>query len=102
MITSETAMKIWQSHREIASARKLLEDMAKLKEDYPRDQHAKQLKDVFGDRQSLQLGIPCGKSGHQLYRVNPDLAKSVIRAHIADKERELVEANEQARIEVDI
>ena len=67
---------------------------------YPNDPHAEYLKDCFGRAQSLQLGIPSGENSHRLFNVSPSLAESVIKAHIADKRAELVEVNEDARIEM--
>jgi hypothetical protein len=58
------------------------------------------LKDAFGRRKQLQLGIPSGENGHRLFDVAPQLAESIIRAHIANKHAELVEATEQARVEL--
>lgn len=59
-------------------------------------------RDAFGRRRSLTLGIPTGSGSERMVDVQPKLAISVIRAHIAEKLRELAEANEQARIELDI
>ncbi len=56
------------------------------------DKHAPSLRDCFGRRQHLELGIPCGENGHRLLKVDPSLAESVIRAHIANKEAELKQA----------
>ena len=99
MITQETAARIWNCFREISAAEKLLSDMAELKNRYPDDPHAQNLKDAFGRGRKLQLGIPSGENSHRLVDVHPKLAESVITAHIANKKAELVEANEQARIE---
>lgn len=99
MITQETAALIWNAYREISAAEKLLTDMAE-RQKWTQDKHAPTLKDAFGREQHLQLGIPSGENGHNLYRVSPVLAVSVIHAHIADKRRDLVEANERARIEL--
>lgn len=65
-----------------------------------REKYAATLKDAFGCRRQLQLGIPNGENGHRIFDVNPQLAESVIRAHIAQKQAELVVVNEQARIEL--
>jgi hypothetical protein len=101
MISQETAAKIWYAYREIENARKLLDDMAAAANDYRHDKHSPRLRDAFGERRHLQLGIPIGDDAHRLFDVAPDLASSVIRAHIAAKQAELIEANEQARIELD-
>ncbi len=100
MITRETASRIWHCYREIVVAEKLLADMAKAAEDYRDEVHAETLSDTFGRRRKLQLGVPSSESSRSLFDVEPELAKSVIRAHVANKQAELVEANEQARIEL--
>lgn len=97
MITKETAARIWNCYREIENGSKLLSDMQQAQKDgtdpNPRD--------TWGRHRCLQLGVPSGENSHRLFDVQPKLAQSVIRAHIAEKERELAEANEQARIELD-
>ncbi len=97
MITQETAGRIWNCYREIETAQELLKELTEKlkteKDDTPLGSP--------GRRNNYQLGIPFGDTAHTLYNVQPKLALSVIRAHIAEKERELVEANEQARIELD-
>lgn len=98
MISKDTASRIWECHREIAVAERLLVDIAEAKDSD--DPHAGTLRDVFGRRRNFQLGIPSGESGHRLFNVSPTLAQSIIRAHIANKQAELAEANEQARIEL--
>lgn len=102
MILQETAADIWSAYREIAAAEKLLADAAaeRARPFSDREKHAPTLKDAFGTKRHLQLGVPCGESGHRLYDVAPELAESVIRAHIAKKRAELAEANERARIEL--
>lgn len=100
MITKETAVLIWSAYREIDTAIKLLDDMAKTRERFQPDPHAPTLRDAFGTLRQLQLGIPSGENSHRLLDVSPVLAESVIRAHISNKQRELVEANERARIEL--
>jgi hypothetical protein len=102
MITQETCAAIWGAYREIAAAEKLLADMKEEREKpfSDRDKHAPTLKDAFGSRRHLQLGIPSGENGHRLFQVSPMLAEGVIRSHIAQKQAELVEANERARLEL--
>ena len=96
MITQETARRIWDCYREIETAKKLL---GHLEESFKKDTEPTPL-DTWGRRQNYQFGIPLGENSHTLYSVKPRLALSVIRAHIADKESELIETNEQARIEL--
>jgi hypothetical protein len=101
MVTQQTAGLIWECYREIAAAEKLLADMEAEAEDYfRRDDFEPRLQDAFGRRRELQLGVPSGDMGHRLYNVSATLAQSVIRAHIANKQADLVKANEQARIEL--
>ncbi len=102
MIKRETAANTWNAYREIETAEELLKELEEKKEEAGRDfdKNAPTLRDAFGRVGHLQLGIPSGGSGHQLYNVSPPLAESVIRAHIENKKAELAEANEQARIEL--
>lgn len=100
LITRETAARIWECYREIETGEKLLSDIKKVRDDNHGDPHAQHLKDAFGRRRDLQLGIPSGHNSHKLFDVPEKLAESVIRAHIASKRAELIEANEQARIEL--
>jgi len=102
MITKETAARIWNCYREIETAHKLLENMDVLKKKYPHDPSAQKLKDAFGRAQDLQLGVPSGENSHRLFGVSPELGRSVIESHIAKKQAELIEANEQARIELNL
>lgn len=101
MITQKTAARIWDCYREIGAAEKLLEDMAEAAKQNRDEPFPERLQDAFGRRRPLQLGVPSGKDSHRIFNVAPNLAESVIRAHIANKKAELIEANEQARIEID-
>jgi hypothetical protein len=98
----ETAARIWQAYREIETATELLEELNKLKEEFEFDKNAPTLRDGFGRRKHFQMGIPSGENSHRLFDVSPPLAESVIRAHIKNKEAELAEAKEQARIELSV
>jgi hypothetical protein len=101
MITQETAGKIWECYREIEAGNKLLEDLAAdaEKHRYDDDKHEPKLEDAFGRHKNLQLGVPSGQSAYTLFKVHPDMAISVIRAHIADKRAELARLNEIAIVE---
>lgn len=99
MISMKTCERIWHCYREIAAGEKLLTDIAE-QLTHERDRFSEKLTDAFGRQQDLQLGVPSGENGHRLYKVPLKLAESVIRAHIAAKQAELVEANEQARLEL--
>ena len=100
MISQETAARIWECYREIKSAEKLLNDMKKAQEANRFEPYEQKLKDAFGRKTDLQLGVPSGENSHRLFNVSPKLAESVIFAHISNKKAELIEANEQARIEL--
>jgi len=100
MISSDTIERIWRCQREITTGKKLLDDMKKIAEETRRHPHAERIKDAFGREQDLQLGIPCGDNAHRLLSVSPTLAVSIITVHIANKEAELIEANEIAKIEI--
>lgn len=100
MITRETAERIWIAYREIEAGEKLLADMAEIRKNERFDKYAPTLKDAFGARRQLQLGIPSGESGHRILDVSPVLAEACIRAHIEKKRLELVEANEIAKLEL--
>jgi hypothetical protein len=100
MITRETCEAIWNAYREIETGEKLLADMKEIREREHIDPHAPSLKDAFGSRRHLQLGIPSGDNGHRLLQVSPALGESVIRAHIENKRAALMEAQERARIEL--
>ena len=99
MIQQETAYDVWICYREIQTAKKILEDMEKQKK---QDLGDLSLKDAFGRRKNLQLGVPMGDNAHRLFDVSPELARSVIIAHIAIKEAKLVELNERAHFETAI
>ena len=101
MITQKTAARIWECYREIQTAEKLLNDMARLEKEYNFEPAEQKLRNAFGKKKNLQLGIPSGENSHRLFDVSPYLAVSVINAHVANKKAELIEANEQAKIELE-
>ena len=103
MITQKTCERIWHCYREIAAGRNLLKELAEKRERMNHVNPAREpvrLPDVFGRERDFQLGIPSGENSHQIYYLSSTLAESIITAHIANKEAELVEANEQARLEL--
>lgn len=101
MITQETAALIYSAYREIEAGQKLLDDMKAIREREHLDKTAPTIKDAFGNRRHLQLGIPSGENSHRILDVSPVLAESVIRAHIENKRATLAELQECARIEMD-
>ncbi len=96
MITKQTAYDMWVSYQEIENGEKLLSDMA----EQIKNQEPVNLRDGFGRRRNLQLGVPMGETGHRLLDVNPALAIEVIKAHIANKRAELAVVNERAKSEL--
>jgi len=96
-ISQEVAAAIWQAHREIETATKLLAEIVDKKKwgDEPT------LRDAFGRVRGFQFGVPMGSDGHRLFDVSPELSRHVIEAHIANKQRELAEACIAARMELD-
>lgn len=90
MITQNTAAKIWGCYQHIEAGKKLLAHLSEKTED---------MHDTYAPRLNLQLGVPSGENPHQIYEVHPDIALSIIRAHIANKEAELIRYNEAARVE---
>lgn len=100
MISKDTAAAIWNAYREIEAGEQLLSDMTKERARTDADKRAPTLRDAFGQKRQLQLGIPTGDNSHRLLDVSPVLAESMIRAHIANKHAELAEANERARVEL--
>jgi len=100
MITQQTAERIWCCYREIKAAEKILADMDAVKKEDWHNEHGERLRDAFGARRDLQLGVPSGNDGHRLFGVSPELARAVIVSHIAHQRAALVEMNEQARMEL--
>jgi hypothetical protein len=99
MITKETCVKIWNAHNEIEKANQLIADLAKIVGD-DKVKGAPHLRDAFGDRRGLQLGVPCGESSHRLYNVNLDLSVKVIQLHIKEQQDHLIELMAIAKIEL--
>lgn len=102
MLSSETALLIWRVQEEIKKGRELLE---KLESDIENE------KEKPGGRlpgstpgTSLQLSVPTrfgvDDSGFRLYMVSPVLGLSIVRSHIAQMEKNLVDLNESARMEL--
>jgi hypothetical protein len=97
MVSQKTAVRIWKCYQEIETAGKLISDM----EDALKNGKDPNPRDAFGRQKCLQLGVPVSSDGMRLFDVKPTLAMSIMRAHIANMQGELGEANEQARIEID-
>lgn len=95
MIREETARNIAICYQEIEKANKLLDDMkTELEKTGSPD-----IRDAFGDKKNLQLGVPTGCDSHRLFRVNPEISVKIIEQHIKDNENILNELNVLAMIE---
>lgn len=95
MITKQTAYDLWVAYDEIEKGKKLLAD---LQEQLKRGETA-DLRDAFGRRRTLSLGVPCGDSAQRLIDVPPALAMAVIESHVAAKQAELKVINQRALAE---
>jgi hypothetical protein len=100
LIKQETAALVWECYREIEMGEKLLSDLRLMRKEEPFDKDKQKLRDAFGRRRNLQLGVPNGENCHRLFDVSPTLAESIIITHIENKRAELVEVNERAKIEL--
>ena len=95
MISRATAFEICMAYDEIAKGKDLLAKIKSLKD----DGEAPMIADAFGRHQNMQLGIPSGEGRHRLLDVAPELAQTVIGAHIANKRAVLAALNEKAKSE---
>jgi hypothetical protein len=96
VITKQTAYDIYIAYDEIAKGEKLLADM----ENAIKKGEAVDLRDHFGRRQGLSLGVPLSDNSRTLFDVAPALAIQVIRAHVANKRAELAAINARAKAEL--
>jgi hypothetical protein len=104
MISHDTALEIHKCYREIAVAEKLIKDMQETLEERRNNREGDKdhlLRDPFGNEQMLQIGAPTGRDTLRCFNVRSSLGVAVLRAHIADQQALLVQANEKARIELD-
>lgn len=99
MITKETCVQIWNAHNEIENSRLLIKNMAKIVSE-DKEKRAPTLTDAFGDRRGLQLGVPTGNNGHNLYNVSVELAVKVIEQHIEMNQLRLTELMAIVKIEL--
>lgn len=96
-ISQDTAYRIWMAHNQIEVGHKLLDDIAKTIREggdpTPTDPHNRH-------RRGYTLGVPSG-SGERILGVSPRLTAAVVEAHIAEKQRDLIEATLAAKIELE-
>jgi hypothetical protein len=101
MISKETAVKIWNCHNEIESARQIICDIADLLAK-DKEKHPPTLYNAFGERVGLQLGVPSGNDSQRIFGVNTELSIKIIENHIEEKEHRLKELMDIARIELTV
>lgn len=97
MIQKQTAYAIVCAYQEIEAGEQLL---AQLEEPLRRFEQP-DLRDGWGLRCGLSLGVPTGPGASRLLDVPPRLAAVIIRAHIGAKRAELEALNLQARNEAE-
>lgn len=98
MITKETTVKIWNCYNEIECAEKIMADLAESSKKTPDEPPS--LKNAFGERCGLQLGVPMGSGSHQLFGVNLEMSIKIIQQHIDEKNRRLEELKTIATLEL--
>ncbi|HHV68219.1 MAG TPA: hypothetical protein GXX48_11325 [Ochrobactrum intermedium] len=98
LIRKNTAMDIALAYREVETAEKLLEEIEQARKKH----QTPDIRDAFGRHQGgLQLGVPMGQNGHQLFNVPWSMARPIIEAHIASQKALLSALTEKARIEME-
>jgi hypothetical protein len=102
MLSSETALSIWRVQEEIKKGKELLEKLVSDIENGKETPGGRLPGSTPGT--SLQLSVPTrfgvDDSGFRLYMVSPVLGLSIVRSHIAQMEKHLVDLNEAARMEL--
>ena len=95
MISKETALRIWTCFAEIEAGEKMLDILKKATQ----DGELPDLRDSWGRRRHLRLGVLSGENSTTLFDVDEKLGAAVVEAHIANKRQELVAINQQALVE---
>lgn len=102
MISREAASLIWRIQGEIEKGKELLKKLESDIENYKEKPGGRLPGATPGT--SLQLSVPTAfgvdDSGHRLYMVSPILGLSIVRSHIAQMEKHLVDVMETARMEL--
>jgi hypothetical protein len=88
-LKTETISAIWSARREIDCGTKLLEEIDKTRKEFRIDTNQPVIKDAFGRRPCIELGVPSSSNSHRLFQVSQELAEIVINAHINQKKSEL-------------
>ena len=90
MITKKHAHDLWHCHNEIEKAEKLKADMLEALYKY----NSLELKNAFGERQGLQLGIPMSESSQRLLNVSPKIALQILEQYIIEQKELLTLLNQ--------
>ena len=99
LVTKKTAMDIALAYREVETAEQLLADIS----EKMNRREMPDIRDAFGRRQEgLQLGVPSGSNGHQLFNVPWSLARPIIETHIANQKAKIAALTELARTEISL
>ncbi len=97
-ISQETAAQIWNAHREINAAHKLLENLeSALKE----GRDPTPLKQFGNGRRKYELSVPMDEQSSRLLDVDVSLVPHIVTAQIAKKRQVLAEACIKARMELE-
>jgi hypothetical protein len=92
-ISYDTAGQIAYAHKEIESAKTLLAELEKAEQ----GRELPDLRDAFGRRRGIELGVPSGDASRRCFNVDPRLAIVVLRAHVASQQS-LIEALSQQAV----
>lgn len=98
MISKETAVKIWNCYNEIESAENLLSEMAKSLTELPDEPPS--LRNAFGERCGLELGVPMGGGSQRIFGVKTEMGVKIINNHIREKQEKLEELKAIAILEL--
>lgn len=106
MLTRETAAKIYNCHSEIERSETFLKEMKsredaleEKREGFDREDFLRE-KSYYNDG-LISMTIPSSENSGTVYRIEFELGRSILIAHIAKQKALLVSLNEQARLELD-
>ena len=88
-LKQETISQIWSARREIDCGINLLKEIDEARKEYRIDRNQPVLKDAFGRRSCIEMGVPCSDTSRRIFQVSQELAEIVINAHIEQKRNEL-------------
>ena len=96
ILSRETASQVFAAHHDLEVGRKLLTDL----DDVIRQERGPAPWDTHTTHKRYTLGVPSGH-GERILDLSPRLARAIIEAHIADKERQLIEVSLRAKLELE-